>query len=440
MKCILPYRLHKFIPQKFHKFLPNTAEFNNKTKTNNLVWTYFSLVLLSLFMCLLVLINNDLGQKIISPIWESIHGLEPLKESKKSHEVFGFAPYWTFNKLDNVDYETLTTFAYFGIDVYEDGTLDTEGPGYTTFMSDKATTIFKKAHSHGTRVVLTVTQMDNDILDLFLADSAAQEKAVKNIVTIVKQRGIDGVNVDFEYDGTPPLGHSEAYTNFVSILRAELTKEIPHSQLTISVYASAANATRLYDIGAISPHVDGIFMMAYDFYARGSDTAMPTAPLYGAKSGKYSYDIASAVDDFLKKIPADKLILGVPYYGYSYLMYEPKPFTETRPSWSWRGSPTAQTIEYVSSNIQAEKSGWDEDGQVAWQAHYIAETDTWRMIFLEDERSLGIKYDFAKSKNLKGVGMWALGFDNGTDKYWALLKDKFGTKLADSRITNSPIN
>jgi spore germination protein YaaH len=86
------------------------------------------------------------------------------------------------------------------------------------------------------------------------------------------------------------------------------------------------------------------------------------------------------------------------------------------------------------SGINDYKEGWDEDAQVGWRAYKLAESDTWRMVFVEDEKSLGIKYDFAKSRNLAGVGIWALGFDDGHTELWTLLSNKFGVKnIADSR-------
>ena len=54
------------------------------------------------------------------------------------------------------------------------------------------------------------------------------------------------------------------------------------------------------------------------------------------------------------------------------------------------------------------------------------------MIFLDDPKSLSIKYNFAKSKKLGGVGIWALGFDDGRQELWTALRSAFGTKLADS--------
>ena len=89
--------------------------------------------------------------------------------------------------------------------------------------------------------------------------------------------------------------------------------------------------------------------------------------------------------------------------------------------------------------IDAYKTGWDDVGKVSWRAYHIAETDTWRMLFLDDAKSLGMKYDYAMEKNLAGVGMWALGFDSGRSELWNVLRDKFGAKLTDSRVVNRTI-
>ena len=43
-----------------------------------------------------------------------------------------------------------------------------------------------------------------------------------------------------------------------------------------------------------------------------------------------------------------------------------------------------------------------------------------------------MKYDFAISKNLKGVGMWALGYDEHHPELWDLLRTKFYTEDFDT--------
>jgi spore germination protein YaaH len=396
-----------------------------------------SLIVLGALFLTLFGINK--APTLISPLVNPLHPLTQTQIKNNGHEVFGFAPYWTIDKLNNVDYNVLTTLSYFGVPVNADGSFDKTDPGYITFQSKKATEVFKKAHSNSTRVVLTITQMDNDTLDAFLTNPQAQTTAVNEAVNTVKNRGIDGINVDFEYVGNPGQDERDAFSLFVKNLTAKMHQEVPSSRVTVSVYASAATSPRLDDITALAQNSDGIFMMAYDFAVAGSDTAQPTAPLYGKKEGKYSYDVSTAVDDFLARMPASKLILGVPYYGYNYVVYKPGVDVPTRPT-SWKGSSTAQTIEYADANVQAEQSGWDDVGKVGWKAYYDADAGTWRVLFQDDARSLSLKYDFAKDKNLGGVGIWALGFDNGTNDLWAVLENKFGKKqIADSQIISRAI-
>jgi spore germination protein YaaH len=399
-------------------------------------------------ICLVLVLLNGIApaSRIISPLVSNYKGLQPITENKGNYEVFGFAPFWTFSKLDNVDFKTLTTLAYFGLEVYSDGTLENDGPGYETFHSKKATEVFKKAHANGTRVVLTITQMQNSQILAIMDDPQAQERTINQTVDLVKQRGIDGINVDFEYMGDPGQDYRDKFSIFVENMAQKLHKEVPGSKITVSVYASAVKDPKIYDIAALGKSTDGIFMMAYDFAVAKSDNAIPTSPLYGHKEGKYWYDIATAVEDFTKLMDPDKLILGVPYYGYNYLVYEPGVKAETRPYYSWRGTARAQTYTLAQditpgmNGITEYKEGWDDYGKVSWKAYHVAETDTWRMIFLDDRKSLGIKYDFAKEKGLKGVGMWALGFDDGKNELWGLLAEKFGDKNLASRPSLGEIN
>ena len=143
--------------------------------------------------------------------------------------------------------------------------------------------------------------------------------------------GIDGVSIDVEYSGNPGPAYRQSFTGFVKNLSDRIHSDIPNSQVTVAVYALSAKNPQLYDIGAIAQSADQVFMMAYDFASATADNAAPTAPLYGYKEGKYPYDIATAVNDFLKVMPSQKLILGVPYYGYNYPVYHPTVNSQTYP-------------------------------------------------------------------------------------------------------------
>lgn len=390
--------------------------------------------------------NNNL-LSFISPV-------PSFNQRAEASEVFGFAPHWKIGSLDNVDYSTLTTLAYFDLPLSGNGTIDRHSPGYETFKSDKAKEVFEKAQKHGTKVVLTVTSMENGPIEELLDSPEAQKNAISEIVKEVKGEKLQGANVDLEYVGLPGDDYRNKFTKFVGDLTSQMHREIPNSRVTVSVYAASAMEDKLYDIGALGRVSDGIFMMAYDFAVKGSDNAIPTAPLYGHKEGKYWYDVSTAVEDFLKVMPANKLILGVPWYGYEYGVTEPAVNASTNAGysywykhwtspwyWVWkkayyRAPSTVQTYATSIDEVKAEKSGWDDHGKVGWKA-YRGDDGYWRMFFMEDTKSLGVKYDFAKSKNLGGVGIWALGFDEGKSDMWVLLRQKFGSKLADNVNSNN---
>jgi spore germination protein len=408
-----------------------TAVNRKKTSPIELLWSFITYMLAFACLMLIFVTGTPRIERTISPLVTALH---PLKEAKKGYQVYGYAPYWTIDNMASVDFSSLTTLAYFGVPVESNGDLSKDDPGYNTFISDKATSMFQRAHDAGAKVNLTVTQMDNYSIETFLDNPSAQSNAINQIVSEVQNRGIDGVSVDFEYTGNPGSDYQNKFTGFVNNLSNRIHTQIPHSQVTVAVYALAAHDPQLYNIGELSKSADQIFMMAYDFAAAGSDIAAPTAPLYGYKNGKYSYDISTAVEDFTKIMPSNKLILGVPYYGYNYPVYEPKVNGQTYPYYNGTVQTYAKAQEQIQpTSVTNYTAGWDDDAEVGWKAYTDPDTGAWRMIFTEDSKSLGIKYDFAKNKNLAGVGIWALGFDNGHSELWALLKDKFGEKIADTR-------
>lgn len=429
----------------------STKIFNRKKSVKYLFFASTGLFV-AIFGLLLTMVVNNMRNANLQPLSEA--------QTKKGSEVFGFAPHWTFNKLENVDFEVLTTFAYFGVELDKDGNLVKDSKGYEVFKSEKATEVFEKAHKHGTRVLLTITQMKNEPIKEFLDSPDAQTNAINQIIAEIKDRGIDGINIDIEYVGNPGGDYRQKFTTFMTNLNSKLDQEMPNAYLSVSVYASAMKDPKMYDIKNIAPNVDSVFMMAYDFATTGSSNAIPTAPLYGYKEGKYWYDISSAVDAFISVMPAEKLVMGVPWYGYNYAVQEPVVKTATNKgytSYYKKGRRTysqfipyknyAQTYSIVNNKVNAQtegvteyKEGFDETGKVSWKAYYVPSDGTWRMVFIDDPKSLSYKYDFAKEKKLGGVGMWALGFDDGP-QMWTLLKEKFGIKnVADADLILGDIN
>lgn len=407
---------------------------------------------------LAIVIGNLPPKKLLSPLSD----INTAESTEFKKEVFGFAPYWKLGQLDNIDFDTITTLAYFGVPVESNGTLDKNHYAYKSLRDGKTTELFARARAHHAKVVLTLTQMTNGEIERFLDSSSSQERAINETTTLVKELGFDGVNIDFEYIGNPGEKYRKAFTEFAKNLTARLHGENPDFYVTVSVLASSAFEPKIYEIGELSKVTDGIFMMAYDYATYRATATMPTSPLFGYKEGQYWYDVSTAVEDFLKQMEAKKLILGLPWYGYEYPVYEPGVKTATHKGFSFKqkvrykvkgkwvyrtrtvysklpvGVQTLSSVEEDinenSPNITHYKEGWDDLGFVGWKAYKKKNENYWRMVFIEDERSLAAKYEFAKSKDLQGVGIWALGYEGNNKKLWQQLNEKFSSKGANKLL------
>ena len=143
-------------------------------------------------------------------------------------EVFGFLPYWmlTDSALASMNYQLVSTIAYFSVNANMDGNL-VKGPsgspttGWAGWTSSRMTDVINRAHANGVKVVLTVTMMAWDSASAnrqaqLLGSSVARSRLVNQIVTAVRARGADGVNLDFE-----PLATSlrDEYVSFVRQLK-----------------------------------------------------------------------------------------------------------------------------------------------------------------------------------------------------------------------------
>ncbi len=78
-------------------------------------------------------------------------------------EVFGFLPYWELtDSSTRLDWEKLSTIAYFGVGAAANGDLQrrnadgTTTVGWSGWTSSKLTSVINAAHASGARVVLTV--------------------------------------------------------------------------------------------------------------------------------------------------------------------------------------------------------------------------------------------------------------------------------------------
>jgi spore germination protein YaaH len=343
-------------------------------------------------------------------------------------EVFGFLPYWMLDaaSLQWMQYQLTTTIGYFGVAARSDGTLATSSggsptPGWSGWNSSAMTNVTNAAHARGVRVVLTVTMMayDGGAAQAALLGSATARSALVNaIVTTIRNRAADGVNLDFEPVSTTLR---DQYTSFVRQLKAGLVAAGVGSYLTVCTMAGAATWSTGYDVAGLtaSGAANAVFVMGYDYSWSGSARAGGVAPM----DSPYILDVRESADDYLSLVAGAKIIWGVPYYGRSWLTTGNGLNATVVAGTS--GSSKAYGYNAARSLASSYGRKWDDVGKVPWFVYWDSAAAHWREGYYDDATSLAAKYDMVNQKNLAGAGMWTLLMDQGDNTLWGLIANKF---------------
>ena len=108
--------------------------------------------------------------------------------------------------------------------------------------------------------------------------------------------------------------------------------------------------------------------------------------------------VRQVVEYALTEIPAEKILLGIPNYGYDWTL----PFV--------RGESEAVTIGNVEAiQIAIANNAEIQFDEVAQSPYFTYEKDNkMHEVWFEDVRSLQRKYDLLEEYNLKGTGVWQI--------------------------------
>jgi PKD repeat protein len=155
----------------------------------------------------------------------------------------------------------------------------------------------------------------------------------------------------------------------------------------------------VYQNPNLAQYIDALFIMDYDM-GLTSGVTMSNSPMYCENRLDYPKSITAA-NEF--GFPNDKIILGMPFYGYDFV-------TNSNKAGSPYSSVTMKDIKVAIPEASKYGRNWDSTAQTPWYAYQSG--STWHQVWYDDSESLSIKYNFAKSKNLAGIGFWALGKEN----------------------------
>ncbi|MUK89382.1 LysM peptidoglycan-binding domain-containing protein [Ornithinibacillus sp. L9] len=244
---------------------------------------------------------------------------------------------------------------------------------------------------------------DSDLGAALLRNTTAQETLITNILSIMREKGYSGLNIDFEYL------YPEDRENYNAFLRRVVARLRPEGYSVSTALAPKERADQqglLYEAHDYSAHgeiVDFVVLMTYEWgWAGGEPWAI--APIN---------KIRDVLDYAVTAIPTNKILMGIPLYGRDWRI-------------PWVQGTIAQTVSPVQAVNRAADYGVDIQYHETYQApyyRYMDENQQEHEVWFEDARSMQAKYDLIKEYGLRGGSYWVLG--NRFPQNWAVLQDNF---------------
>jgi spore germination protein YaaH/PKD repeat protein len=314
--------------------------------------------------------------------------------------VYGWHPYWNSNTHQNYQWDLLSHLSFFS---YEVNSADGQAISTHGWSTSAAVTA---ALANNTKVTLCVTLFSGH--STFFGNTTAQQTLITNLINLVQSRGAHGVNIDFE---GLPSSQTTNFANFMVNLSNQMHAAIPGSEVSTVLYA--VDWSNVFDFSIMEPEVDHYIIMGYDYYYSGSSTAGPTDPLYHFGS-TYNYTLSRSITYYLDKgVPANKLVLGLPYYGWDY------PTSGTTIPSTTTGAGSSRTYTTVRTNTSGNYSSANQ----SWQSDAVIDAFVYnsggtRQCFNSMDSAFNKRLEHVLHTGIAGIGIWALGYDNGYTERW----------------------
>jgi cellulose synthase/poly-beta-1,6-N-acetylglucosamine synthase-like glycosyltransferase/spore germination protein YaaH/peptidoglycan/xylan/chitin deacetylase (PgdA/CDA1 family) len=226
-----------------------------------------------------------------------------------------------------------------------------------------------------------------DVVHRILMDTVKRDKLIDDIINVLAQNGFVGVNIDFE---GIDVKDKQRLNQFQQTLYTRLHEK------DLIVSQDVAPFDESYDFKALNQHNDYIMLMAYDEHGSFS------------KPGSISSQkwVEKAVEEAMKEIPSEKLILGMAAYGRD---WDKKAKLGT-------GDYCAD-VKYDSAIANAKKYdsyvNFDNDSYNLNFQYYNEEDGLLHEVHFTDAVTTFNIMRFATEQNLAGTTIWRLG---GEDK------------------------
>jgi hypothetical protein len=217
-----------------------------------------------------------------------------------------------------------------------------------------------------------------------------RDAIVDKLVAMVDSNGYDGIQIDFEGVNASDV---DKMTDFMKRLHGKFK---PRGWIVSqAVIARTSDASTYwggaYDYRELAKYNDYIAIMAYDYGYAGRPDPIAVAPIWWVE------DVA---DYAVSRIPREKVILGIPLYGYN---------------WNVTKGPPATSVSHAMAMELAERPDAElfyDNNSAANRLRYKDDNGDQHEVWFESADSFEAKLRVVTDHRMAGFATWRLGHED----------------------------
>ena len=248
---------------------------------------------------------------------------------------------------------------------------------------------------------------------------ASRAKFIDSVADFITRYKLDGLDIDWEYPAMEGAAGNvfrpedkQNYTLLLKELRERFKKmQKPlHRRLYISIAAGASTEFLQHtEMAKVQKYVDTVNLMAYDYYEPGDDKITGNhAPLYVDPADPKGISADRSVKEFeTAGVPAEKIVLGVPFYGHVW-----GHVAATNHGLFQTGEPVPNAYaNYGALSTTMLSQGYTRYWDAKASVPYLYNSQKQIFVSYEDQESLALKCKYVIDHHLAGIMFWEYGSD-----------------------------
>ncbi len=314
--------------------------------------------------------------------------------------ILGWIPYWDQAKAFASFKANVDLFNYISLFWYR---LDSRGQLRPYSQTKEDENIIAFAHQNGVKVLAVIANLpdyaeggdwDWQRVERVISSAEARRRHVADLAALAEGENFDGINIDYE---ALRRSQREDFTAFIRELadalhaRGKILGVALHPK-TGEFKPSEDNGSPAQDWNAIAQYADHLYLMTYSQHSLASEPGPNASPAWMDRVLEYAVNV--------RKIPKEKLFMGIPFYGHEWV--------ETRPG-QWEGIDDDVTFAHAAE--LAEQYGvpiqWDEDAMTPFST--FRRRGRQHSVWFENKKSLESKLELRKKYQIPNIAFWRLG-------------------------------